>query len=112
MQGKETLALVFATLFIIIIIVLGLLFIQSFNTTTPIVQDDDDNKACTLDAKLCPDGTYVGRDSTNNCQFYNCPIVSLPVSDPISERVENVQAEFNADGTRIENSSKLDLGMY
>ncbi|MDP1694296.1 MAG: hypothetical protein Q8L34_02035 [Candidatus Woesearchaeota archaeon] len=29
--------------------------------------------ACTDDAKACPDGTYVGRDSNNNCQFYPCP---------------------------------------
>ncbi len=30
--------------------------------------------ACTMEAKLCPDGkTYVGRDSNNNCQFSPCP---------------------------------------
>lgn len=30
-------------------------------------------KACTADAKLCPDGTAVGRDSENNCEFTPCP---------------------------------------
>ena len=29
--------------------------------------------ACTADAKFCIDGTYVGRDSNNNCKFYDCP---------------------------------------
>lgn len=30
--------------------------------------------ACTMEAKLCPDGkTYVGRDSNNNCAFSPCP---------------------------------------
>ena len=28
---------------------------------------------CTEDAKLCPDGSYVGRDSANNCEFRECP---------------------------------------
>jgi len=29
--------------------------------------------ACTLEAKLCPDGSYVGRDANNNCEFSPCP---------------------------------------
>lgn len=30
--------------------------------------------ACTMDAKLCPDGkTYVGRDGSNNCEWEACP---------------------------------------
>jgi hypothetical protein len=28
---------------------------------------------CTMDAKLCPDGSYVGRDATRNCEFKPCP---------------------------------------
>jgi hypothetical protein len=28
--------------------------------------------ACTEDAKLCPDGTAVGRDASNNCEFFEC----------------------------------------
>ncbi len=30
------------------------------------------SKACTLDAKLCPDGSYVGRTGPN-CEFAPCP---------------------------------------
>lgn len=29
--------------------------------------------ACTEEAKLCPDGSYVGRDSKNSCEFKACP---------------------------------------
>ena len=29
--------------------------------------------ACTEDAMICPDGTSVGRDLNNNCNFYPCP---------------------------------------
>lgn len=28
---------------------------------------------CTQEAKQCPDGSYVTRDSNNNCQFKDCP---------------------------------------
>ncbi len=33
---------------------------------------------CTSDAKLCPDGSSVGRDPNNNCAFYPCPAVPEP----------------------------------
>ncbi|MEP7103373.1 MAG: hypothetical protein ABI721_01525 [Candidatus Dojkabacteria bacterium] len=29
--------------------------------------------ACTLEAKMCPDGSAVGRDPLNNCEFKPCP---------------------------------------
>ena len=29
--------------------------------------------ACTADAFQCPDGSFVGRDPNNNCQFFPCP---------------------------------------
>ncbi len=28
---------------------------------------------CTEDAKMCPDGTAVGRDGSNGCEFFPCP---------------------------------------
>ncbi|MBI5553291.1 MAG: hypothetical protein HY917_00965 [Candidatus Diapherotrites archaeon] len=31
------------------------------------------NSVCPADAKLCPDGTGVGRDAGNNCAFFECP---------------------------------------
>lgn len=35
--------------------------------------------ACTMDAKLCPDGvTYVGRDGSNNCEWQKCPGEGVP----------------------------------
>lgn len=36
---------------------------------------------CTADAKICPDGTAVGRDGTNNCEFYPCPDQEEPAAD-------------------------------
>ena len=31
------------------------------------------NIACTMEAKACPDGSYVGRDPAKNCAFRPCP---------------------------------------
>jgi len=31
-----------------------------------------ETKACTMEAKLCPDGSYVGRVGPN-CEFAKCP---------------------------------------
>ncbi len=39
---------------------------------------DDDIKVCTMDAKQCPDGSYVGRVAPS-CVFADCPIVTAPV---------------------------------
>jgi hypothetical protein len=27
---------------------------------------------CTMEAKACPDGSYVGRDPEKNCEFRSC----------------------------------------
>jgi hypothetical protein len=37
-------------------------------------------KACTLEAKLCPDGSYVSRTGPN-CEFAECPIVEDQFKD-------------------------------
>ena len=38
----------------------------------PITIDGDDMPVCTLEAKLCPDGSAVGRTGPN-CEFAPCP---------------------------------------
>ncbi len=34
---------------------------------------DEPPVACTMEAKLCPDGSAVGRNAGNNCEFDPCP---------------------------------------
>ena len=36
-------------------------------------QPSNDGIACAADVKQCPDGSYVSRDSENNCEFAACP---------------------------------------
>jgi hypothetical protein len=47
-----------------VILILGLIFVSS-NLHLP--------RACTEEAKRCQDGSYVGRDPYNNCEFRPCP---------------------------------------
>ncbi len=35
-------------------------------------------RACTEEAKICPDGSAVGRNSENDCEFDPCPNVGIP----------------------------------
>jgi hypothetical protein len=36
-------------------------------------ENNDNMVVCTMDAKMCPDGSFVGRDGNNNCEFFPCP---------------------------------------
>lgn len=40
--------------------------------TRPRLDTSFANDVCTLEAKICPDGTYVGRTGPN-CEFDECP---------------------------------------
>jgi len=59
MKGISTIVIILG-----IILILGLIFVSS-NLHLP--------RACTKEAKRCPDGSYVFRDSYNNCEFRPCP---------------------------------------
>lgn len=52
---------------VLIIIIAGIYWYVKANTDTEVEQ-----VACTMDAKLCPDGSYVGRIGPN-CEFAMCP---------------------------------------
>ena len=44
---------------------------------------DGDGVVCTMEAKLCPDGSYVGRTGPN-CEFTPCPIHTSGVRGNVS----------------------------
>jgi hypothetical protein len=49
------------------------------------------NKACTEEAKLCPDGSAVGRNSANNCEFDPCPASDVTYMSKDPERCKLVK---------------------
>ncbi|MFA6269732.1 MAG: hypothetical protein WC657_00805 [Candidatus Paceibacterota bacterium] len=64
----------FVFVFIIVVFIFGgLLYI--YNPAPTEYQNPNEQKpvACTMEAMLCPDGSYVGR-SGPNCDFEACPI--------------------------------------
>ena len=51
---------------------LGIQYQKALDANKFIPESPIQKKACTMEAKLCPDGTYVGR-SGPNCEFAPCP---------------------------------------
>ncbi len=60
-----------ALIIIVIILVVGGIVYAFTRPTTPDIHDDN-QVVCTMDAKMCPDGSYVGRTGPN-CEFAACP---------------------------------------
>jgi hypothetical protein len=61
-------------IFVIMVFILGgWLYINNPDPTEYKNPNEVEPVACTADAKLCPDGSYVGR-SGPNCEFDPCPI--------------------------------------
>lgn len=50
--------------------------------------------ACTLEAKICPDGSAVGREGPN-CEFAACPSTSSTSTQPAPGTKVTVQAKVN-----------------
>jgi hypothetical protein len=77
--------------------------VNIINWEASVAEESSDNIACTADAKLCPDGSAVGRTGPN-CEFAPCPeetckdlcgdgecqeIVCLAIGCPCSETTES-----------------------
>ena len=64
--------------------------------------------ACTMDAKLCPDGSYVGRIGPN-CEFALCP-GETPEWLAIKQAIYNCEVESTSQYHSLEVSAKLKNG--
>lgn len=63
---------------LIALIVLAIVFLPKGQTDRNAPQGNGAEEVfCTMDAMLCPDGTYVGRIPPN-CEFAACPDGSVP----------------------------------
>jgi len=69
-------------IFLIIILFFLIIFIRSWFLKDNFIckngncfdskSTDDNSVVCTMDAKICPDGSFVGRISPD-CEFASCP---------------------------------------
>ena len=116
----------FPSLFVVVLVLFAVVVAAALVLNK---NDEDGGIACTMEAKLCPDGSYVGRTGPN-CEFSKCPSeggsamgmiagkVSIgplcpvepcpgPTPDPYSSRQVVMQAQgkaaiylpLNSDGT-------------
>jgi putative hemolysin len=74
-------------------------------------------KACTKEAKICPDGTAVGRDGENNCEFKPCPgQIANPASQFCEAQGGTVRMVENENGTQgicvLKGGAECDEWMY
>lgn len=64
---------------VILVVALGYLAISKFYPKlTPDSSTNTGAVACTMEAKICPDGTAVGRQGPN-CEFAACPTAVTPI---------------------------------
>ncbi|HPI67409.1 MAG TPA: DUF333 domain-containing protein [bacterium] len=90
--------LISLAIFILLVLIVGI--IQLINTK------DSRPNACTLEAKICPDGTSVGR-SGPNCEFAVCPQENKNTETNLSDIFELNKKES---GTKIYYSQNLGIG--
>lgn len=78
-------------------LVLGGALARGEVTPTPPSQNDpadNDPIACTMDAQECPDGSYVGRDPENNCEFFACPAAETNAQEPNAQVPQNCITKY------------------
>lgn len=87
------------TLGLVAFIILAVVFLGFYlKDEEPDIPERESPVACTMEAKICPDGTSVGRTGPN-CEFAPCP--SAPVSTPQEEEPPQT----------LEGGAELDMGI-
>lgn len=70
MKSKRLVLTIASFLIVVAVFIAGYCFgKKSYDPDSPV---DSGSVACTEEAKLCPDGTSVGRQGSN-CEFPECP---------------------------------------
>lgn len=60
----------------------------------PLPEESDEPVACTMDAKICPDGTAVGREGPD-CEFAQCPAVVGTLCTPEQKAAELCTLQYD-----------------
>jgi|SRR3989338_1650303 len=79
---------------IYLILVFAFLFVPAFIST---VKNAEAERACTLEAKICPDGSAVGRQGSN-CEFAQCPGEKGITNDENENSEEGNRGDSNGGG--------------
>ena len=57
---------------ILVVLIAASAYFMRDSDTVENIDNNGETVVCTMDAKMCPDGSYVGRVAPN-CQFAACP---------------------------------------
>jgi hypothetical protein len=68
-------------------------------------------KACTKEAKVCPDGSAVGRTGPN-CEFTKCPTVINAINVTVDNIPSNTLKSLNDEDIQIEIQNLVALNKY
>jgi hypothetical protein len=92
------------TIYILIVVAVMAGFVQVLISTKQEVPSDDQTIACTMEAMLCPDGSYVGRTGPK-CEFVcpELPDISPELKTYIDEKADEIKLNIPAPNTVIEN---------
>ena len=96
-MDKKTLLIIFGVVLLVVIVYLALGLINK-----------NKQVACTMEAKLCPDGSAVGRTGPN-CEFAPCPGETLEWL-AIKQAIYNCEVESTWQAHSLEVSAKLKNG--
>ncbi|MES3031282.1 MAG: hypothetical protein V4697_02610 [Patescibacteria group bacterium] len=92
MQNKNTFAPVILIIILVVIAIWGISVYKEKNPTVRVnIPNTNEPVACTMDARICPDGSAVGRQGPN-CEFAACP---APTSTSTSSGTTTVAASIN-----------------
>ena len=73
MAFQKQIMLLLGTLILALVACTAPTDIQEPKPTLPPQEDIEEPIFCTQDVQECPDGSYVGRNPDNNCEFFACP---------------------------------------
>lgn len=75
------------------VIIISVLVLTGCQIKKPAVLNNDDLVVCTADAKICPDGSAVGRTG-KNCEFAPCPNEANNNLDKLVNPIEDFNARI------------------
>ncbi len=55
------------------LLILFIIILATACSETNFTKEELEKVVCTADVEECPDGSFVGRDQLNNCEFMDCP---------------------------------------
>ncbi len=88
MKDQKGISTAVVLVVVIMVLTAGFLIARIAVAPSPTDEPTPDNSGvvCTLDAKLCPDGSYVGRTGPK-CEFAPCPTVTPNINSGITGTV-------------------------